>query len=205
MTSTFTAPHNGSIEARLELTHGGTHVAVRAAEIDDLCRAEFNGVAPNAAAEAGRVTIAYPRFSVRELLRRQAHSAEIELTAALPWSIVFDGGLGDSSADLRGLDLRDFQITGGAGGLRLVLPAPRGVVRVQIGGGASKVTVLHPEGTAVALRIAGGSSKLRFDGQDFGSLGGETRLETPNAGSTADRYELEILGGASELTVAESD
>jgi hypothetical protein len=204
-TSTFIAPHNGAVEARLELSHGGTHVAIRAAEIDELCRAEFEGTAPKAAVHHGRVTIAYPRLSMRELLRHPAHRAEIDLTAALPWSIAFNGGLGDSSADLRGLDLRDFQIMGGAGGVRILLPAPSGLVRIQIGGGASEVTVLHPGGTAVALRIAGGSSKVSFEGQDIGPRGGNTRLETPNAASAADRYEVDILGGASRLTVAAGD
>jgi hypothetical protein len=201
-TSTFTAARNGATEASLELRHGGTHITVRAAEIDELCRAEFEGTAPKAAADGGRVTIAYPRFSARELLRHPAHRAEIDLAAALPWSIVFDGGLGDSSADLRGLDLRDFRITGGAGSVHIMLPEPQGVVRVQVGGGASAVTFRHPEDTAVGLRIGGGSSGLAFDGRRFDARGGETRLETANAAGASDRYEIEILGGASGLTVA---
>jgi hypothetical protein len=201
-TKTFTAARNGAIEARLELTHGGTHVAIRTAEIDDLCRADFEGVAPKTDAKGGRVRIEYPRFSVRELLRHPSHRAEIDLTEELPWSVSINGGLGESSADLRGIDLRDFQIKGGAGSLRVVLPRPRGVVRVQIGGGASSVTVVHPPGTAVGLRITGGSTKLSFDGQNVGSRGGETRLETPGARAATDRYEIEVLGGASKLTVA---
>jgi hypothetical protein len=200
-TKTFTAAQNGAVEARLELSHGGTHVAIRAAEIDGLCRAEFEGVAPRTAAKGGRVKIEYPRFSVRELLRHPAHRAEIDLTEELPWSLSINGGLGQSSADLRGIDLRDFRIRGGAGGLRVVLPPPRGVVRVQIGGGASNVTVVHPAGTAVGLRITGGSTKLSFDGQSVGSRGGETRLETAGARTATDRYEIEVLGGASKLTV----
>jgi hypothetical protein len=201
-TNTFTAQRDGAIEARLELTHGGTHVAIRAAEIDVLCRAEFDGVVPKTAAKGGRVSIEYPRFSMRELLRHPAHRAEIDLTPDVPWSIAFDGGLGESSADLRELDLRDFQINGGAGTLRVLLPPPRGVVRVQIAGGASNVSFLHPEATAVRLRIAGGSTRVSFDGQDLGSRGGETLLETPGARTVTDRYEIEVLGGASKLTVA---
>jgi len=74
------------------------------------------------------------------------------------------------------------------------------VVHVRFEGGASKVTLLHPQVAAV-LRVAGGASRLAFDGQRYGAVGGETRLESPGAGDAADRYEIEVGGGASELTV----
>lgn len=53
------------------------------------------------------------------------------------------------------------------------------------------------------LNIRGGATRLAFDGERYGAIGGETRLETPNHGSDDGQYELEILGGARELTVAE--
>jgi hypothetical protein len=198
----FTAPHDRATEGRLELTHGGTHITIRSSEIDDLCRAEFEGVAPKASSDGGRVKIKYPRFSMAELLRHPAHRAEIELSSALPWALAFDGGLGKSSADLRALELRAFEIAGGAGDVRIELPPPRGIVRVHIGGGASKLVVRHPKGTAVALWIGGGASRLAFDGQRYGAIGGETTLETPGAKDATDRYEIDIDGGASELTVS---
>lgn len=202
-TRTFTAARDGAAEGRLELTRGGTHVTVSAAELDELCRAQFAGVIPRTLAESGRVTIAYPRFSIAELRRHPAHRADIELTAALPWSIAVYGSLGESSLDLRGLEVRDFELAGGAGDLRIALPVPEGRVRVRMGGGASNVTILHPEGAAARLRIGGGASRLAFDGKRFDAIGGGTRLETPNAEATGDVYEIEILGGASRLTVAE--
>ena len=202
-TRTFTALRNGATEARLELSRGGTHITIRAAEIDELCRAEFTGVTPKATANGGIVKFDYARYSAAELLRHPAHRAEIELTPALPWSLAFNGGLGRSTADLRGLELQGLEIAAGAGDLRVVLPAPQGVVPVRFGGGISKVTIDHPAGTAIGLRIAGGASRLAFDGQRYGALGGETRLESTGARDAADRYEIEVGGGASELTVEE--
>jgi hypothetical protein len=200
--NTLTAVRTDAVEGRLELTRGGSHITIRTAEIDELLRAEFGGVAPTARVKGGHVTIAYPRFSAAELVPDSAQRAEIELCGGLPWSIAFRGSLGDSSVDLRGVDLRDFEVEGGAGELRVLLPPPSGHVRVVIGGGASNVTLLHPEDTAVRLRIAGGASKLAFDRRRVDTRGGETRLETPGAGSATDRYEIEIRGGARGLTVA---
>jgi len=203
-TETFSAPRDAD-EGYLELRRGGTHVAIRGGGIDALCRARFERVTPRASARGGRVSIEYPRFSLAGLFRHPAHRAEIELTPALPWSIAVHGGLGASSLDLRGLELHDFQLAGGASGLRLLLPIARGIVRIRVEGGASKLALLLPREVAAVLQITGGASRLAFDGQRYGAIGGETRLETPNAEAAEDRYLIEIAGGVSELTVAEHD
>jgi hypothetical protein len=202
-TKSFTAARNGATEGRLELTRGGTHITVRAAEHAALWEADFGGARPTVAADGGRVAITYPRFSFADLLRHPGHSAEIGLSPALPWSLVFDGGLGESSLDLRGLDLRRFEVAGGVGRVQLLLPEPRAVVPVTIGGGASRLDVLRPAGVAVQLRIAGGATRLVFDGKEHPPIGG-ARLETPNASSATERYEIEIRGGASEVSIGES-
>ena len=192
-------------EGYLELRRAGTHIAIRAGGIDALCRARFERVTPRASAQGGWVSIEYPRFSLAGVFRHPAHRAEIELSRALPWSIAIHGGLAASILDLRGLELRDFQLAGGASDLHLLLPSARETVRVQIEGGASKLALLRPREVAAMLRITGGASRLAFDGQRYGAIGGETRLETPNAEAAEDRYLIEIAGGASELTVAEHD
>ena len=203
-TGIFTAAFEGVREAALELRRGGSQVTIRAAESDVLCQAAFDGPAPKTWAEDGRVTIEYPRLSFAGLLRYPVRRAQIELNAALPWSLAVAGGLADSILDLGGLQLRVLELKGGAANLRIVLPRPSGRVRVRIGGGASNLTLLRPAEVAAVLGIAGGASRLAFDGERYGAIGGETRLETPNAGSDDDRYEIEIGGGASKLTVADS-
>ena len=202
-TKTFTAARHGATEGRLEVTRGGTHIAVRAAEHTDLCEAEFEGATPTVVADGGRVAVTYPRFSLADLLRHPGHRAEIGLSPSVPWSLVFDGGLGKSSLDLSGLDLRGLKVAGGVGRVQILLPEPRAVVPITIGGGANKLEVLHPSGSAVQLRIAGGATRLVFDGKQHPPIGG-ARLETPSASSADERYEIEILGGASEVSVTES-
>jgi hypothetical protein len=204
-TGIFTVAFEGEREGALELRRGGRHVGIRATESDVLCRAAFDGQAPKTWAEDGRVTIEYPRFSFAGLLRRPVRRAQIELKAAVPWSLAVVGGLADSILDLGRLELRVLELKGGAENLRIVLPAPSGHVHVRIGGGASRLTLLRPAEVAAVLQIAGGASRLTFDGERYGTIGGDTRLETANARSDDDRYEIEIAGGARKLTVAESD
>lgn len=199
---TFAPPPGDATAARLELTRGRRHLTIQVTEIHELCRAVFAGVAPRVAADHGRVRIAYPRFTLAGPLRHRAHRAKIELNPALPWTLTFTGGVGDSAMDLRGLDLSGFEVTGGASNLELLLPAPRGDVRVCIDGGASRLTLLRPTDVPAMLWVAGGASRLTFDGERYGAVGGVTRLET-HGNNERNRYEIEVLGGASDLTIAE--
>ena len=90
--STFAPERAGASEAGLALGRA-RNVTVRAGEIGELCRAEFEGVVPKATAEAGRVAIEYPRFSLGELIRRPAQRTQITLNRALPWSIALPSGV----------------------------------------------------------------------------------------------------------------
>jgi hypothetical protein len=201
-TKTFTAARNGVTEGRLEVTRGGTHITVRASDHADLCEAEFDGAAPTVVANDGQIAITYPRFSFADLLRHPGHRADIRLSPEVPWSLVFNGGLGESDLDVSGLDLRALRVAGGVGSVRILLPEPRSAVLVTIEGGASKLEVVHPAGVSVRLRIAGGATRLVFDGKEHPPIGG-ARLETANASSAKEWYEIEILGGASEVSVVE--
>jgi hypothetical protein len=54
----------------------------------------------------------------------------------------------------------------------------------------------------VRLQVRGGASKLAFDEQSFGAIGGRTQLQSEGFREAADRYEFTVGGGASHLTVA---
>jgi hypothetical protein len=203
---TFSAPLEGAVQGMLELRRGGTNFAVRAAAIRDLlCRASFAGPAPKAWTEDGRVVVEYPRFWLAGLLHHGSQRAEIVLNAELPWSLAITGALGDSTLDLEAVSLNSLRIDRGAGRVQVKLPRPRGRVGIRVGGGASDVTFLLPSGVPAVLHIAGGASRIEFAGERYATVGGPTRFETPGAGSQHDRYEIEIVGGATRLTISEQE
>ena len=77
-------------------------------------------------------------------------------------------------------------------------------VAVGLGGdgGASGVRLTRPDGVPVRLQVRGGASKLAFDAQAFGAIGGGVRLQSPGFEDAAGRYDVIVGGGASRLTVA---
>jgi len=200
------APLRTATEGRLEIAHGGARLTLTSqAGTTELYHARFEGTTPMVLAHDGRVTIEYPRLSPAEWLRTHRRAAEITLNHSLPWTLVFGGGVSGLRADLRRLTLVSFEIGGGASDIEILLPEPLGLVNVRVAGGASNVNMCRPAGSPVRAHISSGASKLTFDEQRLGAVGGEAQLATPGAEQAGDRYEIEIEGGASDLTVGEHD
>jgi hypothetical protein len=83
------------------------------------------------------------------------------------------------------------------------LPPPDGTSRFSLTGGAADVSLRHPAGTAVRLAVKGGIHEARFGRELLRQVHGQLRLETPGAGAAADRWEIEIEGGARTIAVVE--
>jgi hypothetical protein len=126
---------------------------------------------------------------------------EVTLNAAVPWEVEVRGGAYKVEADLSGLKLTSFVLTRGLSDVDLTLPEPSGVVPVRLTGGASEVNIRRPAGVEARLSMIGGVSKLTFDEQSFDAVGGKLRLRSPGYDSVSDRYEIEVSGGASKITV----
>jgi hypothetical protein len=202
----FSAPMGEATSGRLEFTSGAANVLLRVdAEMPDLFRTHFDEVIPDVEARDGTVRIRYPHVTplgwFRYALSSGRHAADVTLTGSIPWRIAIRGGVARLSGDLRTLRLAAFEIGSGASQIELMLPRAVGTVPIRIGGGASHVTLHHPDGTAARIRVGGGAARLTFDEQTFGAIGGPLRTETPGYADATDRYDIEIAGGAAHLTV----
>jgi hypothetical protein len=184
----------------LVFANGAARLILRAASgTDDLYRARFEGTPPKVEVEGGTVTFRRPkRFTLFDLRR---HSEEVALNAAVPWEVEVRGGASEIEADLGGVELSSFVLKGGIGDLVLTLPEPSGSVPVRLSGGASKVSIRRPAGVEARMNLKGGAARLAFDEQSFDAVGGNVRLQSPGYDGATDRYEIEVSGGASELTV----
>jgi hypothetical protein len=196
----FAAPLGSITGGRMEFGRGAANVTIRAdSATEALYRARFEGPEPRVQSEDGTVTIRYPRtFHLFEARKR---CAEVTLNARIPWEVEIRDGASRLTADLRGLELRSFEASGGASRVELMLPTPSGTVPVRIVGGASNVAIRRPEGVAARVRVSGGSTNLAFDDQRFGAVGGEVSLLSPYYEGASDRYDFVLTGGASNVTI----
>jgi hypothetical protein len=189
---------------RLRLVPRSADLVIRAdGEAERPYDAGFQGPEPTIREDGDTVTVEYPRF--RAALPTRRSRGELRLNPAYAWEIRVEGGVSKFDADLSGLALRSLVIGGGASDVRVVLPEPADVVPVHFAGSASKVALRRPRGVPARLRVAGGSSNLTFDDERFSAVCGETRLASTGAEDAADRYDIDVDGGASKLSVTEAE
>jgi DNA-binding MarR family transcriptional regulator len=190
------APIGDLREARLVFRSGAATVALHAGRTSsDLYQARFEGAVPRVTVRDATVSIQYRGFGWGK------RAADIALNPGVGWQIEVQGGAADLTGRLDGIDLRGFNVVGGASRLDLTLGSPHGLVPIRVVGGASKVRLSRPDGVAVRARITGGVGRVEVDGSRLSAQGGETTLESPGAANAPDRYDVEIIGGAGRLTI----
>ena len=186
---------------RLEFRRGAARVTLNAdPTMRQLYRAEFDGSPPDIHVDmGGTIIVEYPRRFRAFDWRRAA--VRLTLNGSIPWSIEVRGGLANMEADLSRLQLKSFDMTGGAANIDVTLPRPQGTVPVRLSGGAANIAFHRPDGVPAGARLTGGAAKLQFDRQQLGAFGGLTRLETPGFEVAADRYDIRVTGGANTVTI----
>lgn len=202
---TFSAPLGETTHGRLEFLGGASRVTLSAdPTMSELVRVRSTGPVPTVRVQGGTVSVRY-QLSFSDWLKCALpwgwQGVELLLNGSIPWQLDFHGGVSEVSGDLSRLQLSGLDVAGGASQFRLRLPRPSSVVPIHIHGGASHVRLHRPLGTGARLEIEGGVSHLAFDEQRLGAIGGYTRLETPGLGDRPSRYEINVDGGASHVTV----
>jgi hypothetical protein len=162
----------------------------------ELFRASFDRRAPRVRVQGGTVTMTFPG-----LFSAGVGRGEVMINGAIPWDVDVRGGASEVDADLTAARVTGFSLTGGASHFDVRLPRPEGMVPLRIRGGASRVTLSRPTGVPFRIRVNGGLSRLSVDGRQLGSAGGPATLDSPGYDQATDRYELDVSGGASRISV----
>jgi DNA-binding MarR family transcriptional regulator len=219
---TYSAPLAGATRGRLIFVSGAPRISMNAAPFgpsasariimetsasrlrfdgpaspDELIRASFTGPAPDVRAADGIVTVRYRRRP----LDTNSRAAAVELNPSIPWTVELEGGITDLTGGLDGVLLARLELQGGANHIKLDLPAPAGTVAIRISGVASSVVFRRPPEVPVALNVRGGISHLRFDTQRLNQVSGEQRFASTTFEASPNRYEIEVLGGASDVKI----
>jgi hypothetical protein len=194
-----TEPQPNTQAASLVLPRGATDLDLGVgAQEGRLLTSQFSGPQPKVTQAAGVVIVRYPRSFRRT-------TGRITLDPATEWTIAARGPALRWKADLTGLELASIHIDGGAKQTHIVLPETDKRVLLEISGGADRVTIFRPPTVAADLSIDGGASRLVFDHQQLGGIGGTIRLHSPLGQPHAGSYDIRIGSGASRLNVTTTD
>lgn len=189
-----TAPVGPLAAGRLVVTRGAYDLSIGAhSSPSDLYRVGYQGRPPEIDARDGTVRLT-PRAGRRG-------SCRVTLNDTLPWEIEVEGGASRMVADLAEVRLGRLDIGRGARDTTLRLPSPAGSVPVRIGRAVRKLRVERPRDAAIRVHVRRAARRLALDGLQLRSSGPDTWWESPGSADAADVLELEVGGGASELTI----
>jgi len=192
----FGAPLGSADSGALTVTGGASNLTLTGSELpDQLYQASFRDITPEIDAAAGVVGVHYRRRS--HPFSRNRGSGQILLSDAVAWAVEIAGGASALTADLSGIGVRRLSLAGGAADISLTLPAPVGVVRLRFVGSVSRLAIHRPAGVGIGLFVGGGTSRAVIDGRHVTAVA--PVYEEPS--TAANRYELEITGGASKLSI----
>jgi DNA-binding MarR family transcriptional regulator len=198
--SEHSAPLGGLTAARLMFRAGAQELRLRGGRsVTELYRGRFDGAMPQVRVRDGRVLVQY-RGIPFDFRKRVATMA---LNPTIPWEIAVVGGVNRLEADLRDVDVRRFDLTGGTERLQLELGLPTGEMNIKLTGGARTIRVERPHAVPVRLRLMGGTGSVELDGQLFGKKGGEAVIESRGWKDTGDRIAVEVTGGSKSITIVE--
>jgi AcrR family transcriptional regulator len=153
---------------------------------------------PEAAAPA---VIRGDRVIVRRL--RGGRQGELELNPARPWRFHVQAPTWNTVLDLPGLDVRGIHVDSGAVRVECVLPAPRGVVPIEISSGVLGVRLRRPPGVPVVADVSAGAVQLRLDGRPVAATVADGPWESAPGAGQRDHYRLAVRSGAVRVTLEE--
>ncbi len=192
------APLGGLARASLAFRAGANEMTIRGgAGATELYRARFEGPVPQVRLRDGTVSIQYRSGRAWDWRKRHA---DLALNSTIPWTAAISGGASRLTVDASHLDLRLFEITGGADRLRVTLGRPHGEAVIRMTGGASQMRVDRPAAVPVRLVVRGGATSIDLDDQHVGRTTSAT-LVTPGADTATDRITIEFFGGVSKVRV----
>ncbi len=200
----------GLTEATLDLNYSGATLDVQSGSLGDLlyqAHVDYPGTdnppAISLDQETGKLEIressSFSNFSPFRWFGPNRRHVQVTLTDRIPWAIQIDGGAANERLDLRHLQLSKLQVSGGANRLDVQVAAPKGTVLIDVSGGASSVTLRAPAQSEWRVAISGGVSAVTINGSSSGNLGGDFQQQSPGYTSAANRFDIEISGGASHI------
>ncbi len=162
------------------------------------------GSALEALASVGRGSVASAAIEIDDssvIVRRirGTRQAVVELSPASPWSIRVQGPTWNTTLLLADLDLRELKLDGAATRVDCYLPRPRGVVPIEISGGAAAIRLHRPPGSHAVARVSSGALQVRLDAFSTRAALLDSRWQSADT-VPDDRFELKISGGAVQVS-----
>ena len=124
----------------------------------------------------------------------------LQLNSAVPWNVSANTGASNDTLKLSAVRVGSITLNAGASRADITLGRPTGIVRISVDGGAITLRLHRPSGSEAFVHVSGGAVNLDADGRQLHGVGDET-WQSAGYDGAADAYQVEINGGASNVSV----
>lgn len=136
-----------------------------------------------------------------QLSASNAAEVSVVLNTRVSWQLDLAGGTSKTLADLRGGHVAGIDFTAGSDVIDLALPRPAGRVPVQLGAGASQLTLRLPGGVPARVTASGGAGEVSLEGQEHVGVAGGSVFTTPGWAPGLPGFDIHAEAGASLVAV----
>lgn len=203
----LTIPLQGATQAKVSIRHGAGRLSVGGgAAAGDLLTGSFEGGLGHRTLKEGN-TIRCSLHGSSDFLPlpglagswRDGLNWDVAFNPDIPTALNCRTGASESSFDLSGLKVNQFDLRCGASDVSLRLPENAGHSRVGIRGGMGTIRIHVPEKVAARISLSTGMSSLSIDKSRFPKQG--EVYESPEYATAANRVEIHIRAGMSTLEI----
>jgi hypothetical protein len=124
----------------------------------------------------------------------------VMLNPQIPTTLKYEGGAAETKMDLSGVQLTELEINTGASSTDVVLPQPKGTMRVKVHSGAASVKIRVPPNVPATIRGTMGLGSIDADLQRFPDRGFGVR-QSDNYADATDKIEMTVEGGVGSVEI----
>jgi hypothetical protein len=194
-----TGPRGGLAAATLDLTAGAANLRVASGDLgSDLYRVSSDGgSAPQVSLRGSTLTVQNISGSNQPPPRH----LDVELSKDVRWTLHLNGGASTEDVNVAQTRVDAVSLAAGANQMSLELGVPHGTVKVEVTGGANRLTVRVPVGSSASVHLAGAVNSVTINGSTKRQVSGGADYSVGPPG--ADRYQIDVLAGLNTFTLTQ--
>lgn len=198
------APLENATRATIQLKHGTGQLTLRGgASADLLFVGAFVGGITQKISRDGDAAAVELKTPVEQWAQRSLPKQpqwDIQVNSQCPLTLRYEGGAGQARLNCADIQLTTLDIQAGASAMDIILPEPRGALRVAIHSGAATVKLRVPPDARVAIHGAPGLGLLDADTTRFHEHGAGI-LQSDGYAETPDHIEIIIESGIGAVEI----
>jgi hypothetical protein len=191
-------------QATLNVDAGAATMSVEGSSSlgSDLYRAhvEYGGTKPTISLDRSTGNLRIFKNNDFSFFANRRFVVNLQLNSAVSWNVIANTGASNDTLKLSAVKVGSIALNAGASRTDITLGRPTGIVRISVEGGAITLRLHRPTGSEAFVHVSGGAVNLSADGRQLHGVGDES-WQSAGYDGAADAYQVEINGGASNVTV----